>query len=715
MRAPDNPKTADAAFPKIDALAAQPPGPESVLGLVQYFAHPVWAARKRAADAVAAYGEKAVPYLSQAVFLDAGINDDQIYWSIRVAGEIGGSAVGALLVPLLTHERLPKNFKVFVLRAMSVRPDAAVIDRLVAALGDPSWTVRREAAELLKGIGEPVSGAIKAAFVTGNEDVRYWAVKILGSLMGREAVQYFRGMLKAQKKETRYYAVAALGEIEGEDALLALTPLFSDESWLVRAQVAEIFEKRGKKSIPFLKKVFETGNSDARFQTIRLMGKIMGREAKGFIEKILKSKETEMKFYALSALAETSDPDAPAMIANAFADEVWLVRKHAAETLAKMGVRSLPLLERFLAESKDENIRHFTLVALSLLGSAGVEILRRGFDALDKKEKKTVLSLLRDASDASSLDLLFQALGDREWPVRSEAAQALESRFSDCIPRLVPAFLSESRDVRFWVMKLVSSRPAEVEGALRAKLAVPEMPTIEQLKERAAATILLLSGGGEAAAELLRSTLAQGEDERDYVLDVLRESPMTPSLFETLAAGWCAGDPASRAALEPFLRSEILRQGDLLRRVLATDPLPWLAILDLVPAGSGVDAQRFLQSLLEIEHRDVRAAACRLLVSAGSIESIAAVMAHYRAADEDGKIGVLSVEVPPLSKAQLKAMIDSFRVLPPDEALWIAKLAAEWGAAQAAQFTTHLSATRDPKIKEWLKRILDHLEGKEYL
>lgn len=716
MRTTDNnPKTADAAIPRIDALAKSPPGPESVLGLVQFFAHPVWAMRKRAADAVAAYGEKAVPFLSQALFLDQGINDDQIYWCIRVAGQIGGSAVGSLLVPLITHERLPKNFKVFVLRAMAARPDAAVIDRLVATLADPSWTVRREAADILKGIGEPVTGAVKAAFVTGNEDTRYWAVKILGALMGREAVQYFRGMLKAQKKETRYYAVAALGEIEDDDALLALTPLFSDESWLVRAQVAEIFEKRGRRSIPFLKRVFESGNSDARFQTIRLMGKIMGREAKGFIEKILKSKETEMKFYALSALAETSDPDAALMIANAFADEVWLVRKHAAETLAKMGGRAMPLLEKFLAESRDENIRHFTLVALSLVGPAGIELLRRRFDALEKREKKGVLAMLRDSGDPAALDLLFHALGDREWPVRAEAAQALEARLPDCLPRIVPAFLSDNRDIRFWVTKLAAARPAEVEPYLRAKLDVPEMPSIEQLKERAAATILLLSAGGPAAQELLAQTLAQGEDERDYVLDVLRQCPIPAPLFETLAATWCAGGATERALLEPFIRSEILKHGDALARNLGLAPATWLPLLDLLPSAANLDAQRFLQTLLEIPNRDIRAAACRLLVAAGSIESITTVMTHYRAADEDGKIGILSTEVPELSKAQLKAMIDAFRVLTADDALWIAKLVAEWGADQATQFTTQLAATRDPKIKEWLKRIVDHLEGKEYL
>lgn len=714
MRAPEAPRTADAAFARIETLAATLSA-ENVLGLIQFFAHPIWQARKRASDAIVAFGDKAVPVISQALFLDAAITDDQVYWCIRTAGGIGGSAVNQLLLPLLDHPRLPKNFRVFVLRALADRPDAVVIDKLIAALGDPSWTVRREAADILKGMGEAVSGPIKAAFVTGNEDVRYWAVKVLGHVMGREAVEYFRAMLKAPKKETRYYAVAALGEIDSDEALQALTPLFSDESWLVRAQVAEIFEKRGRKSIPFLKRVFESGTSDARFQTIRLMGKIMGREAKGFIEKILRSKETEMKFYALSALAETSDPDAPMMVANAFQDEVWLVRKHAAETLAKMGSRALPLLQKFLAESRDENVRHWAITSLCALGQAGTPELLTAWDGFDKKEKKGVLASLREAADPASLELLFKALGDREWPVRSEAAAALEARVGECGPRLVPAFLSDNRDVRFWVMKLASSRPAEVAPALRAALAVPEIPSVEQLRSRAAATLLLLAGGGVSAHEALDDIFSGGEEERDYVVSVLRDCPVVPALFETLAEAWCEGDENRRALLAPFVRSEFLKHADAVRQRIAENPNLWLPILELAGAPGSADAQRFLQGLLSVNNRDVRAAAVTRLVSAGTIEGIAAVMAHYRAADEEGKIAVLSVEAPGLSKTQVKAMTDAFRTLSDTEALWIAKLLAEWCADLSTQLSALLAGSRDPKIKEWLRRVLDHLEGKVYL
>lgn len=706
--------TTEASFKAIEELSRSFVT-ENVIQLIGFFGHQVWAVRKKASDAITAFGEKAVPMISQTVFLTAALDDDTLYWCIRTAGAIGGNGLTGILVPLLTHDRLPKNFKIFVLQSMAGHRDPEVVSLLIASLSDPSWAVRRESAALLQEMGEGVVPALKSAFATGNEDIRYWTVKILGHVMGPGAIDYFRNMLKSPKKETRYYAVAALGEIDSEEAMLALAQTFSDESWLVRAQVAEIFEKRGKQSIKFLKKVFESGNSDARFQTIRLMGKIMGREAKTFIEKILASKETEMKFYAVSALAETNDPDAVSMIVAAFSDEVWLVRKHAAETLAKLGTRAVPRMEALLAESRDENLRHWALTTLAMSGPAGLDALLAAYDPLDKKEKKAVIATLRSVTDERAFDILFRALGDKEWPVRSEAATALEERIGEVRGRLVSAFLSDNADIRFWVTKIASAHPAEVLPALREKFVVPEIPSVEQLKQRTAALILILAAGGEEAGRLLAETLAGNEEDRDYALAALRQTPTVGGLFVTLAEAWCAGDERTRGTLEPFVRGEVVKNADLVRRRLAENPLAWLPLLDFLSGSGDSGALKFLQSLLELESRDVRFRVFRILVASGTIEAIFALMNYFRAAGEDEKIAMLATEVGELNRNQIKAMVDQFRTLAADESLWLAKLLAEWGGAQTTQFAALLSGTRDPKVREWLRKLMDHLEGKEYL
>ncbi|HNY13308.1 MAG TPA: HEAT repeat domain-containing protein, partial [Candidatus Wallbacteria bacterium] len=291
---------------KIEKLGAEGTT-EAMISLIQLFSHPKWAARKLASDIMVGFGEKTVPVISQTVFLSQNtLDEDSLYWSIRTLGTIGALATPAL-VTVLNSVVLPKSYKVFVVRAMESCKTKEGIAALINCFNDESWLIRREAGNILMKMGDLVVAHLKAAFTTGSEDVRYWSVKILGGILGKGAIEYFKKMLKSEKRDMRYFAAAALGEIGDEEALDSLAETFSDDSWLVRAQVAEILEKKGKAAVKVLKKVLEAGSSDAKFMAIKLMSKILGKDAVNYISKIVSTADTDLKFFGLSALAETMD------------------------------------------------------------------------------------------------------------------------------------------------------------------------------------------------------------------------------------------------------------------------------------------------------------------------------------------------------------------------------------------------------------------------
>lgn len=703
----------DTIYARIEKLAHSS-NMEDRLQLISFFGHPVWAVRKRAAELMSRHGEGAVPALTQTVFLDQNVDTDTLYWCIRCAGDIGGSAVKGVLIPMLRQERLPDNYKSYVIRSMAGNQDPEIIQILIGLLGDPSWAIRREAAEVLQECGDQALPAIKKAFSSGNEDIRYWAVKILGHVLGAEAVEYFHNLLRSKTKETRYYAATALGEIDTPEAMKSLSELFSDESWLVRAQVAEIFERKGREAIPYLRSIFEKGNSDARFQTIRLMGKISGREARSFIEKILHSKETEMKFYAITALAENADNEGIETLIGCFTDNVWLVRKHASEALSRMGHLVLEKMERFLMDSRDENARYWAIVTLSQMGADGAATIVRHFTVLEKKEKKVALSQLNELSSPDTMELLFTSLDDREWPVRSEAARILGNFIPETARFFPERWLKGSNDARHWLCQLAAEHGSVLAPVLQTLLAETTGEDPDSLHLRLSTRILLFGTGTPEAHVSMINLLVQ-EDELEFFIDSLSSKPIHSGLFRILAE--CFTDPNYPQGInfEPLIRVHLQNHAPVIRELAGRDCSRYGLFIDMGAETSDDQSLKFLQQFFNSESLDVKNKVFQYIAQSSSLDALTLLLDHFRQCDDNERLLIISTRVKQIDRTGIKNIVDRFRILGDSDSRWLARLLVEWAAEQQNQFELLLATTSDPKVKHWLDRILKHLNGTEFL
>jgi len=689
---------------------------ESLISLIQYFGHPKWLARKLASDAMVEVGEKAVPLISQTVFLSqSSLNEDSLYWSIRTLGMIGNNATSGLIT-MMNSPNLPKSHKIFVVRALENCKNKEAIGALISCFTDDSWVIRREAGNTLAKLGDVVVPYLKTGFAGGNEDIRYWSVKILGGILGSGAIEYFKKMLKSDKRDMRYFAAAALGEIDSEDALDALAEAFSDDSWLVRAQVSEILEKKGTASVRVLKKVLETGSSDAKFLSVKLMSKVMGRDAISYISKIATKADTELKFFALSALAETLDETAMGTLVDALSDKVWLVRKHASALLEKFGLRVVPYLKANLSTSKDENLRYWSIVTLCNIGKPAMEDIRNFFNSADKKEKITLIQNLRRDAAIELSQMLFESFSDKHWPVRNEAYKKLCEIPEYLVPTIFDYANHPSSDIRYWVNQILKNNEMAISKSLLNCMVVDkQLGEIGDALKQNAMNLLLKLSQPDVVTNMIEHAIANCDAN---LLMKLRSDEFFEGLFSAyMDDNFESKSQKFRDFVVEALKFLAPERVQYIKGKLKDSNVDRKRLMTILSSVSDPSVGEMVTDMVDDDDPKVRLNSLKtLLQNMPNNEGLYdKVIETFKGEDEGGRLKFIS-EMPPIKNDKmLRLLINQFRICNEADCVWFARLIVEWGAHVSEYFNGIMGETSDPKIKFWLSKVVNHINGVEFL
>ncbi len=166
-------------------------------------------------------------------------------WKLRAAvagalGGIGDPKAARALVALLRdgNEIVRKSAAVSLTQIERESPDSS-LDRgaasaLLAALGDPYYSVRYAAAGALAEMGEPVTSDLIAVAESGTGQSALLAIRSLGDGGSRKASGALRGLLESPDWAVRAEAARALGKIGTESGSLRKL-LETEEHPLVRA------------------------------------------------------------------------------------------------------------------------------------------------------------------------------------------------------------------------------------------------------------------------------------------------------------------------------------------------------------------------------------------------------------------------------------------------------------------------------------------------
>jgi len=432
--------------------------PRATKLLLNHLRDPVWKIRQLAANILKKRVNSVLPDIEK--HLKTFNDEDTIYWCTRVLAQAGDKSL-----PIFESLLLNKNSEIryYAVNGLSLMSAPSTIPLLVKCLSDESWIVRNEAANALYKYGETAINYLKSQLASGNKDVRFWTIKLLAKILKEKALPFLKKAMKSDNPELRYNTIIALSEIKSDTIIPILINCLSDSSWIVRRQAAETLKKIGKSSIPFLKQAFKSGNSDIKYWTIKLFGNILKEEAIDDLKRIMEeSNEKDMRYYAITALGEIKHEKAVRHLVNAFQDELWTLRKHAATLLSHMGNFIVPILDKIVDETENADILHWISELLIGFETRAIPIILKILKKSSKKIRMSAIVALKEIVSQIGFNKklaqeLIPLLEDPYWPIRKETANIFIIMGPDAVPDLLPAMGQNRPDIDYWGDKIIES------------------------------------------------------------------------------------------------------------------------------------------------------------------------------------------------------------------------------------------------------------------
>jgi len=423
--------------------------------LINSLKDPIWNNRAAAANSLIEIGDLSIDPLLSVVDSE---NEDIRYWSIKILSTLAGRAVPTIIKLLDNPDR---DLRLHVIKSLCLSTDNSITEPLLVALGDSDWSVRKHAAEGLKKVGAFAVPRLQKAFqdnlnAMGNDDICYWAIKVLGQILGKEAVGAFISLLRHDDKNIRYYAVGGLGETRCDEAVDPLINALSDSSWLVRRHAFEMLEVIGEPAVNKLKQAFFQGNDDVKYWAVRLLAKILKGNSVEILKKMMNTPQKEIRYFIITALGETDDTRAIPTLLECFKDNYWQIRQKAAEMVARMKFRAIPIISAAIM-NESEDIRYWSVQALGMIGGEAMETLLKLRTHPDKRMRLFAIKALGNLQSSDIIEPLINSLGDNSWPARTAAAENLERVGEYAIRPLIKAIGSDSTDISFWAQKVLQN------------------------------------------------------------------------------------------------------------------------------------------------------------------------------------------------------------------------------------------------------------------
>jgi len=367
-----------------------------------------WSIRKNAAEGLFKMGQIAVPKLQKAFQgnLNSMGNDDICYWSIKVLGRIMQKSAVPVFMNLIKHQ--DKNIRFYAVGGLGETRTEDAVDPLIQALSDPSWLVRRHAFEMLEIIGEPAVEKLKNAFFQGNDDIKYWAVRLIARILKGNSVEILKKMLNTTQKEIRFFIVTALGETDDPRAILTLIECFKDNFWQIRQQAAEMVAKMKFRAIPAISGAISNESEDVRFWAVQVLGMI-GGEAMDALLKLRTHPDKRMRLFAVKALGNLQSSSIIEPLIESLGDSSWPVRTSAAENLERVGEYAIrPLIKAIGSEVSD--ISFWAQKILQNFGDKAVQTLINSLSDKNDKYRQHTIKALGKIGTKNSIKPLLEIL-----------------------------------------------------------------------------------------------------------------------------------------------------------------------------------------------------------------------------------------------------------------------------------------------------------------
>lgn len=497
-------------------------------------------------------------------------------------------------------------------------PNPSLIYR---ALGDESWRIRKEAAEIFLALpraGDLAGEVIELLHSQDNAGLRNTAVEILVSL-GRRAVPFLLEELGCSDHDVRKFVLDILGEIGDPEAVAHLVRSLSDPDGNVRAAAAENLGKIGSvEAVPALLESLADSDLLFRFTVLESLGQI-GAEVP--VEKLLAFRDEKLLRKALfDCLGHIGAAEAIPVLIEGLTDSMRNVREAAAISLERI-IRQRPReVEPLLAATEGGPVPE-ALAALLESGSLHV--------------RRAAARLLGAAGDGRFAGRLIELFADPE--VRESALAALISLGRTAACSVTGMWPEADGGIRVCLAYVMGEARCDGGEALLLEGLQGADPELRIVSAQALAKL----GGADAISPLAALFEDSSEEVREAArLALVRLAPDHPEL--------------TFSVLHPLLQGE-----DPQRRMLAVQ------VLGVLPGGMEVEGA--LALAMKDESSLVRQAAIGACENRVGPRQMAAL--KLALTDEDGEVRQRAVEL--LGAIDNPESVQALGSALRDEDLWV--------------------------------------------
>ncbi|MBP7634404.1 HEAT repeat domain-containing protein [Candidatus Ozemobacteraceae bacterium] len=382
-----------------------------------------WAVRKLAFERLLCFGELIVDDLRT---LLATTRDDPNHPVVALFVKLGKEAVVSELTTYYQSGSFSMRYSIISALGEDASSPAAA-DFLINGLSDPSWVIRKRAAELLTALGPRIFDRLSTWFGRGDSLMKHQIVNIIVDLLGERSLPLIRRLLSSNEQEYRILAVESLSRLPGDEPAQLLLRCLSDPHRIVSDYASECLARKQNLNLDLLLEHLSTDDENLRFLVIKTIGSIGGLALNPII-RILENGNKQERLFLLGVLQRIA-PNSKLIdvLISLLGDPNWPVRNATANCLRSYGEVAVPAVVRML-NAPSEDIQYWSKRILLSMGPAAVtvltSVLEEGTDgsliphiiaallAMNSAEAVPAVTRFLQQSDDNRVNSVFAGIGE---------------------------------------------------------------------------------------------------------------------------------------------------------------------------------------------------------------------------------------------------------------------------------------------------------------
>ncbi len=325
-------------------------------------------------------------------------------------------------------------------------------------LAHPDADIQQKCVALVQPHIDRVTEPLLVLLNHPNENVRYWALSLLGGAGKLTREQLAEVFTRNEKDETKILAADLL--LSGPECPATFELLIrhlGDPSWALRRHLNKRLAAYGEKLLSPISTVFAGGNLHEKYWALKLLIDLSGPKAMHNIRKFLTSKDFTVKLYAIAALEYVPGDQALGFLFATLMEESPVMRYQAAHIFAAKGERALDEAVKFIREKGPELKDDLNVMTGKILGERSRQFFRDQLESSDPDDRFYALRAIGQNPDQEGVRLLVRAFRDPVWIIRRLASDLLANLIPRAHEELIAALNDPSFDTIFWAAKTLGS------------------------------------------------------------------------------------------------------------------------------------------------------------------------------------------------------------------------------------------------------------------